>query len=542
MGGGAASVGDHGAGLRGRAVVLAGGSRGAAQRAARALGLEDPIILGPADIRALLARGLRLSRASVVIVHTADWRRQSTPQLYLAVAAMLRADSRWIADDARGTLRRVARGRATLQAAACVVDVLGGAGSVALEGVRVVREAHAGATALRGGGHERTLLAVWLGSSEQVGGSVTHMSGILGGFRKLGYTIGLVTATPPPEQLRDVSDELVVADALPVGVRRVTLWERVAVNAAVRRSAASLAARMHPSFVYQRHAAFLGAGAPAAAHVPFVLEWNASEAWARKHWKRQGFGERALRPLLVEIEQGVAARATVVAAVSTHAARMAVAAGADPASILISPNAVDVDEVEAALSGPAVPRDRPVLTLGWVGSFGPWHGAEVLVRALPMLGGTRAVMIGAGSERERCESVARTLGVHDRIDWLGVLPHREALRRLAGTDILVSPHVPLNDGIPFFGSPTKLFEYMGIGRPIVASRLEQLAEVLEHGRTAWLVKPGDAEALAAGIRTVAALPDGGYELGRVARQEAGAKHTWTIRAAAIVEALAPATA
>ncbi len=54
------------------------------------------------------------------------------------------------------------------------------------------------------------------------------------------------------------------------------------------------------------------------------------------------------------------------------------------------------------------------------------------------------------------------------------------------------------DGSRFFGSPTKLFEYMAMGKGIVASRLDQLAEVLEHDQTAWLVTPGDVEELADG--------------------------------------------
>ena len=52
---------------------------------------------------------------------------------------------------------------------------------------------------------------------------------------------------------------------------------------------------------------------------------------------------------------------------------------------------------------------------------------------------------------------------------------------LAACDILASPHVPNADGTPFFGSPTKLFEYMAMGKCIVASDLDQVGEILEHG-------------------------------------------------------------
>ena len=64
----------------------------------------------------------------------------------------------------------------------------------------------------------------------------------------------------------------------------------------------------------------------------------------------------------------------------------------------------------------------------------------------------------------------------------------------ATSDVLVSPHVANADGTPFFGSPTKIFEYMGLGKPIVASDLNQIGEVIEHERSGLLCPPGDVGA------------------------------------------------
>jgi glycosyltransferase involved in cell wall biosynthesis len=96
--------------------------------------------------------------------------------------------------------------------------------------------------------------------------------------------------------------------------------------------------------------------------------------------------------------------------------------------------------------------------------------------------------------------------------------------------------VPLADR-PFFGSPVKIFEYMSLGRPIVASRIEQLDEVLDDGRTARLVTPGDAGELATAIQEVLRAPDRGASLGRAALEEARREHTWDRRAATILAAL-----
>jgi len=102
----------------------------------------------------------------------------------------------------------------------------------------------------------------------------------------------------------------------------------------------------------------------------------------------------------------------------------------------------------------------------------------------------------------------------------------------------VSPHVPNADGSPFFGSPTKLFEYMAMGKGIVASNLDQIGDVLRHGETAWLVPPGDTGALAAGLYRLVTDPVLRSTLGAAARQEVLAHHTWRAHVRRTLDALA----
>lgn len=108
---------------------------------------------------------------------------------------------------------------------------------------------------------------------------------------------------------------------------------------------------------------------------------------------------------------------------------------------------------------------------------------------------------------------------------------------MAACDVLVSPHVPNPDGTPFFGSPTKLFEYMAMGKGIVASDLDQIGEILEHGQTAWMVKPGDVESLAEGLRVLIEDEDLRKRLGQAARQEVVGKFTWKQHTAKIIDKL-----
>ncbi len=111
--------------------------------------------------------------------------------------------------------------------------------------------------------------------------------------------------------------------------------------------------------------------------------------------------------------------------------------------------------------------------------------------------------------------------------------------------------MPNDDGSPFFGSPTKLFEYMAMGKAIVASRLDQIAEVLAPSltssdlplstpsahdeRVAFLVTPGDVGELAAAIRALVESPAWRRFLGSRARREALDRYTWRHHVRAVVD-------
>jgi glycosyltransferase involved in cell wall biosynthesis len=525
-------------------VLISTGPEGAARRAAALAGLEPHAVLSKGDCARRLAsvrRGARDAGVDVTVIHSPDWERQRLPHLFeLAAARLALPEALLIGDDGVLVDRRT-RGDSTRRALAAPGEAAAGLALAAAEAAHFERARRrpappASGRAFRPGD---TVLAVWEGSpGTSVGGSVTHIAGVLAGFRSAGLRVELLTSCDPPAQLAGVVDDVEVVAAPPPASRVTNEVTSICANRFGRRA---VAARARPGFVYQRYDPFIWHGIEAADAwgVPSVLEWNSSEVWTRANWHRRHPVKQLFDPFARAIERHVVARASLVAAVSAHAAGMARAAGAGGARLAVVPNGVDVDEVDAALAGSLPPSsDWPPL-VGWVGTFGSWHGAEVLVRALAALpAGIGAVMVGDGPGREECRRLAAELGVVDRIEWTGLLPHDEAVRRLGACDVLASPHVPLSSGQAFFGSPTKLFEYMAIGRPIVASALEQIGEVLEDGRTAVLVPPGDPEALARAIARVVGTEDRGRSLGAAAREEAILRHTWDERARAILAHLA----
>jgi glycosyltransferase involved in cell wall biosynthesis len=127
------------------------------------------------------------------------------------------------------------------------------------------------------------------------------------------------------------------------------------------------------------------------------------------------------------------------------------------------------------------------------------------------------------------------------VAFTGAVGFDEIPELLAACDLCVSPHVPNPDGSPFFGSPTKLFEYMAAGRAVVASELGQIGDVLEHGRNGWLVPPGDPAALARAVVHLAYEPRLRSTLGRAARSDVLHRHSWNAHVGRILARLAHPT-
>jgi glycosyltransferase involved in cell wall biosynthesis len=180
--------------------------------------------------------------------------------------------------------------------------------------------------------------------------------------------------------------------------------------------------------------------------------------------------------------------------------------------------------------------------VGFVGSFGLWHGVRLLPSLIEDVArerpGARWILVGGGVLYQKVAAEIKSRRLSERVRLTGVVSHDRALSLLAACDICVSPHVPNPDGSAFFGSPTKLFEYMGLGKPIVASALEQIGEVIEDGRTGLLCPPGDVEAAAAAV--VRLLGDQALRksLGDAALEEAKTTYSWEMHAQRILEALA----
>jgi hypothetical protein len=121
--------------------------------------------------------------------------------------------------------------------------------------------------------------------------------------------------------------------------------------------------------------------------------------------------------------------------------------------------------------------------------------------------------VGDGADKKRLQRRVAEHGLRN-VTLLPGLPHEQVPALLAAADICL---VPLRD-VPLFSSfiPSKMFEYLAAGKPVVAALAGEAAQILSEAG-AWVVSAGDSEALAAAVRTLAADPQRRQAMGQQGR-------------------------
>ena len=160
----------------------------------------------------------------------------------------------------------------------------------------------------------------------------------------------------------------------------------------------------------------------------------------------------------------------------------------------------------------------------------------------------RFLLIGDGNLKPKLLDAIVQYGLHGQVVDVGRTEQREGARVLKAADIFVSPHSSHMRDTPFFGSPTKLFEYMALGGGIVASDLEQIGMVMSpalrpadfarssatvRNERGVLCKPGDVGDFVSGVLALVRHRDVAEALGRNAREAALREFSWTRHVARI---------
>ena len=332
---------------------------------------------------------------------------------------------------------------------------------------------------------------LWMGL--QTGGSIAHARGVIKGFLAAGRDIDLLTLDSQlPINDTDGLRKIESKSTFPYIVPRELNFGQF--NKKALDALLSEPFRRYGA-IYQRLSPgnFSGVVLSRLRKIPLIIEYNGSESWLAKNW---GGGWNFSR-FVEKAERVCLKHAHLVVTVSDVLKEELIERGVEPDCIVSFPNGVDPEEFNSEMFSDTdirkirekvnVPEEAILLT--FVGTFGYWHGVEFLAEVLTRRANENpkwledrnifVCFVGDGVKRHEVDEMIAECSLKDRFKVTGMVSQDMTPLYMAASDILISPHVPNPDGSAFFGSPTKLFEYMASGRPIIASNLSQIGEVLE---------------------------------------------------------------
>jgi glycosyltransferase involved in cell wall biosynthesis len=267
-----------------------------------------------------------------------------------------------------------------------------------------------------------------------------------------------------------------------------------------------------PDILYERYNLFYHAGVrlARARRLPMLLEVNAPLAE-----ERAKYGGLSLGPLARRSEKSLWRAADAVLPVTGVLARMIEAAGVPSEKIHVIQNGVEPDQLETHDPRPARERyglkDR--IVLGFTGFVRDWHGVDRILRWMARSGrdDLHLLLVGDGDVVPALKRLAAELGLAERFTVTGVVQRHEVASLVAAFDVALQPAATP------YASPLKQFEYMALGRAILAPNQPNIAEILADGADALLFPPADEDAMGRQLARLVADPALRARLGAAAR-------------------------
>jgi len=177
-----------------------------------------------------------------------------------------------------------------------------------------------------------------------------------------------------------------------------------------------------------------------------------------------------------------------------------------------------------------IQADSPVC--GFMGSLHYWHNTgllfELINKVLTDYPSLYFVIVGGGGPmaeefKKQCEQYVWK----SRVIFTGLVKHEKAYQYVNLFDVALAPYA--STGL-FYYSPVKIFEYMAQGKAIITTRVGQIAELIEDGKSGIFFDPDVPGDLTAKVKLLLDQPEKRNEIGRNAREIVLKHHTWKHKA------------
>ncbi|MBD3385925.1 glycosyltransferase [candidate division KSB1 bacterium] len=218
--------------------------------------------------------------------------------------------------------------------------------------------------------------------------------------------------------------------------------------------------------------------------------WSFSRTWPGRWIYRQKGWRRYERTAVKHADRAIV--------VTEEAMDRFIESGFEPEHFVVVSNTPDLETMRSiSFEEKAGSRFRQHLNMVFTGGLGLHRGLEVVIKRLPDLHGQipnlKLWLVGDGKERPSLESLARHCKVEDSIEFTGWLCFSEAMKIVANSDIALLPHLRTEHTETTI--PHKLFQYMYLKKPVVASDCTPIRRILDETGSGLLFSTQDPKTL-----------------------------------------------
>lgn len=290
----------------------------------------------------------------------------------------------------------------------------------------------------------------------------------------------------------------------------------------------------HFHFIYERNAYFLFAGALISKlyGIPLVVEAN------------EVVGIKRARPLIMKalaylIETATFRTAASIFTVSSYLKARIMEVIDSPNKVYITPNAIDPEEYNQKTRRNEIRQKYGIdnnIVIGFAGWFDWWDRLDLLIDVQKEIvdkgyDNVSALIIGDGPMTSDLKEQVKQLGLENKIIFTGAVVRQDVIHYIDAIDIGVFSHSNQ------FGSPVVLFEMMGLGKTIVAPKLDPITDVIEHEKTGIIFSPLDKTSLIESILSLVDNPEKICLIGNSAKKMVLKCHNWECNAIKIIDSL-----
>jgi len=360
-------------------------------------------------------------------------------------------------------------------------------------------------------------------------GASSHIRGFVNALKDLGHEVLIVTSKPVKEGTIDVPIYVIEQPNLIQGIlkeqepRTFRALRHLMYNTAVEKILQKIVQTEKPDVIYERYSPFSFAGSFFSKQrgIPHILEVNAPLAEQGKIYRKQALNEAADLLELTAFHHS-----SLIITLTHQLKEWLVSLGVAEDKVHVRPCGVDAERFHP--NGPNFSHQYvDKVVLGFVGSLKPWHDLEMLAKIFPLLAQDprfHLLVVGDGPSRKIVQAIKDRYP--ERVTVTGAVIQEEVPHYIRTMDIALSPYPNLD---LFYFSPLKVYEYMAVGKPIIATGIGQLNELIQNGENGLLVPPNQPQAWVDAIRYLVDHPHQGKAMGALAREQVELEHTWEKR-------------